>query len=48
MEKILVIGGNGFIGKNLVDYLVKLGYEVGVYDLSYSERKDIKSYKGER
>ncbi len=47
MEKILVIGGNGFIGKNLVDYLVKLGYEVGVYDLSYSERKDIKSYKGD-
>lgn len=45
--KILVIGGNGFIGKNLVDSLVKVGYEVGIYDLVYSERKDVKSYKGD-
>ena len=36
MKKILVIGGNGFIGKNIVDYLQKETYQVGVYDLTSS------------
>ena len=32
---ILVIGGNGFIGSHLVDYLLSHGHYVRVYDISY-------------
>ena len=34
MKTYLVTGGAGFIGKNLSMYLVSMGYEVTVYDLS--------------
>ena len=33
-KKCLVLGGAGFIGKNLSMYLVSMGYDVTVYDLS--------------
>ena len=28
MEKLIVTGGLGFIGSNLIKYLLKLGYQV--------------------
>ena len=31
--KILVLGGNGFIGKNLCDYLIESGHKVASFDL---------------
>lgn len=34
MKKVLIIGGSGFIGKNLARYLTEKDYYVGVYDLS--------------
>ncbi len=40
--KVLVTGGTGFIGSNLVDYLMKCGYEVVVLDnLSSGNIKNI-------
>ncbi len=33
MKNVLVIGGNGFIGTNLCDLLVRVGYEVSSFDL---------------
>jgi UDP-glucose 4-epimerase len=39
MHKALIIGGNGFIGSHLVDELVKLEWEVTVFDLQ-SRRYD--------
>ena len=32
MKKILLTGGNGFIGHNLAIYLKKNGYEVTIFD----------------
>tara|TARA_X000000950_G_C13862618_1_gene639357 strand:- start:260 stop:1258 length:999 start_codon:yes stop_codon:yes gene_type:complete len=32
MKKILLTGGNGFIGHNLAIYLIKNGYEVTIFD----------------
>lgn len=46
MKKILVIGGNGFIGKNVVEYLLNERYEVGVYDMNTSNISGIKSHIG--
>jgi len=38
--KVLVTGGRGFIGSNLVDELEKRGHEVWACDLMHTERED--------
>lgn len=40
MTKILVTGGAGFIGSNLVDSLIKLGHQVVVIDNLFSGKKE--------
>lgn len=45
IKKVLIMGGNGFIGKNLANYFIENGIEVGIYDLFISN-SDIKSYQG--
>lgn len=40
MSKILVSGGAGFIGSNLVDKLVELGHQVVVIDSLFSGKKE--------
>lgn len=46
MERVLIIGGNGFIGKNVVDAM-KDEYEIGIYDIHKSENTTIPSYEGD-
>lgn len=49
-EKVLVVGGNGFIGSHLVDALLDDNYQVSVYDLSKDkirgELDDVTYYYG--
>ncbi len=45
-EKVLVIGGTGFLGSRVVDYLEKENYEVSILSRSVDQRKEkSKSYK---
>ena len=37
MQKVIVTGGSGFIGSNLVDRLIKDGFDVIVIDNESSE-----------
>ena len=46
MEKILVIGGTGFIGQNVINLLKERGYYVGNYSLHDSSISD-ESYSGD-
>jgi len=46
MKKILVTGGSGFIGKHVVNSLVKRNYKVTILDLINPKRKDVKFVKG--
>ena len=39
-EKVVVTGGAGFIGSNLVDGLIEKGYEVHVVDTLVSGKKE--------
>ena len=40
MRRILVLGGNGFIGKNLCDYLASKGEEVYSFDIKNPEKRN--------
>lgn len=40
MRKILVLGGNGFIGKNLTSYLANKGEEVYSFDICLPEQEE--------
>lgn len=44
-NKILIMGGNGFIGKNIIHYFKEKGIETDVYDL-FPAPNGIKSYQG--
>ena len=40
MKKIIVIGGSGFIGSNLVNYLIQKGYYIiNIDKLTYSSNQ---------
>lgn len=39
MRKVLVLGGNGFIGRNLCRYLMEMGEEVYSFDMSLPEKE---------
>lgn len=45
MKKILVIGGNGFIGSNVVQCLIEKKYFLGVYDLTLGNEKGVRANK---
>lgn len=50
MEKVLVTGGSGFLGINLIRYLLNKGYSVRSIDLlpfDYPEKKDIEAVIGD-
>lgn len=42
MRKVLVLGGNGFLGKNLCNYLAEQGEEVYSFDMSLPEQRNEK------
>lgn len=43
-KKALVLGGNGFLGKNLIDCLLTAGYEVTSFDRDIGNHSDKVSY----
>lgn len=47
MKKVLVIGGRGFIGKNVTEYLSEMGYSVGTYDMFPPEKATAEAYVGD-
>ena len=46
MKKILVTGGSGFIGRHVVDSLIKRNYKVTILDLVDPKRNDINFVRG--
>lgn len=40
MRKVLVLGGNGFIGRNLCRYLMEMGEDVYSFDMSLPEKEN--------
>ncbi|RLJ73899.1 NAD-dependent epimerase/dehydratase family protein [Pedobacter alluvionis] len=43
--KCLVLGGGGFIGSNLVEGLLKFGYDVRVFDIKNFSKKNIQEFE---
>ena len=49
MKKVIITGGSGFIGSNLVEKLIKLGHKVVVLDnLSTGRLSNLKSVKNQK
>ena len=48
MKKITVLGGSGFLGSHVADFLSSKGYHVKIFDLKKSKKikKGQKMYKG--
>lgn len=44
-KKVLVMGGNGFIGRNVVNELLEKGFDVEIYDL-YATNNDVVNHVG--
>ena len=49
IKKVVVVGGSGFIGSHVADHLSEGGYQVTIYDKSYSQylRSDQKMFVGD-
>lgn len=47
MKRVLVIGGNGFIGGNIVDYFLNRNCEIGVYDLKKGLKAGVTYFSGD-
>lgn len=49
MKKILVTGGNGFIGSHVIENLLKKGFDVAIFDRYKKEeqRKDVEYFYGD-
>lgn len=45
MSKVLIMGGNGFIGSNIAEYLANKNVEVDIYDL-FKKDNGFKNYQG--
>lgn len=45
-NKVLVMGGNGFIGKNIVNYFLEKGINADIYDLFISPSLTSNTYQG--
>ena len=49
MKKIIVTGGSGFIGSNLVNYLIQKGYYIiNIDKLTYSSNKNHNKIKNKK
>lgn len=47
MNKVLIMGGNGFLGKNIASYFQTKEIPVAVYDVTAAENSSLKSYQGD-
>lgn len=45
LDKVLVLGGNGFIGRNVINVLKESGFQTGVYDVYVN--CDVDQYEGD-
>lgn len=46
MNRVLVVGGNGFIGKNIVEALLEQKYDVAIYDMIGNSTLGVETYVG--
>lgn len=50
MKKVLIIGGEGFLGRNISDYFRSQGCKLGIYDVHisiHSDADDVAFYQGD-
>ena len=48
MDKILITGANGFVGSHLIDYLMKMNYDLYAIDRPDASFKNLTKYTGEK